>query len=135
ATERRQGAARWAACGKKCAVAGGVAPGMRKAERAKPQLVKDAQQIEIGAERFDALHSEQERDLVLLSRAQNFPIAPANREPVRFADLDVKTRNLVQRDAQSHLGQIAIVQIKRNARHADVARLEVFQEIGGEDIL
>src|SRR5437588_1266190 len=81
AAEWRQPVTRRTAGGEEPAIARGVTPNMGETERTQPQLVKDAQQIEIGAERLDAFHGEEKRNLVLLAGSQNFLVAPANRAP------------------------------------------------------
>src|SRR5205085_4469686 len=69
AAEWRQPVTRRTAGGEEPAIARGVTPNMGEAEGTQPQLVKDAQQIGIGAERLDAFHGEQKRNLVLLTRS------------------------------------------------------------------
>src|SRR4051794_30111732 len=108
---------------------------MGETERTQPELVKDAQQVEIGAERLDAFHREEERDLFLLPRRQDFAVAPANREPIGSANLDIEARDLIQGNAQPHFRQITIVDVNRRPGHADVSSFKILKKIRREDIL
>src|SRR5438105_11583792 len=116
------------------AVPGSVAPGMSKSNRPDTELIKDAKQIHISAERLDSFHRNQQRNLTSLTRAKNLLIAFANGEARALFRLRVKSGYLIERYAQTHFRQIAILDVNRHAENADIARFQFGQIIRGENV-
>src|SRR4029453_8960566 len=129
AAERGQSVARRTARRENAAIACGIAPGTGESNYAYPKFAKHSQQFQVGAEWFNAFHGNKQRDLSGFTRIENVFATFANREtpgPFRFG---VKSRNLIERHAQTHLQQVTIFDINRDAKNADVARFEVRQKI------
>ena len=105
---------------------------MCESDCAHAKLVKSSQQFQIGAERLDAFHGNEQRDFASLVRIKNLLMTFANSEAPRFSCFRIKTRDLIERHAQTHLWHIAIFDINRRAQDADIAGFEFRQKIRGQ---
>jgi hypothetical protein len=107
---------------------------VRESNRAHAQFEKNAQEIQVRPERLDSFHRNEERDLASRSRILDFKIASANRKAVGFSHLSLEQRNLIERDAQSHFRQIAVLDKNRHTKNDDLAGVEFRQEFRRQDI-
>jgi hypothetical protein len=96
--------------------------------------VKDAQQIEIFAERLGSFHGEKKRDSSFLLSLFNLGKGPAKHEARHRCQLRFEQRHLIERHAQRWLTQVLVLHIQRDAEQTDVAGLELGQEIRRNDV-
>src|SRR5207244_12005934 len=99
---------------------------MSEPNRADAKLVKDAKQFQISAERFDAFHRNQQRNLPILAGMKNLLIAFANGEAGALFRLRINSGDMMEPYAQTHFGPIAVFDINRRTKHTDTARFELW---------
>jgi hypothetical protein len=107
---------------------------VRQSDYSHAKFVKDAQQIHVRAERFDPFQREHERDPSCFSCLDDFPIASANTNSTALLRLGVDSRDLTERYAQSHVRQVAILDINCRRYDPNVAGFEFGQELRREHI-
>ena len=73
-----------------------------------------------------------QRDFVRGASLLDFSKAFANREPIRLLHLGIQSCDLIERDAQTHFGQITVLDVNRHAEHADTASFELRQKMRDE---
>ena len=101
APKRGQAVRRRASRGKDAAASGAIAPGMGKTDDANAQLIKNAEQIQVGPDWFDPFHCNQQRNLPLLPRAFDVRIRFANGEAIGPIAFEIKPGNLIEPNCQS----------------------------------
>ena len=91
------------------------------------------EQVGIIAQRFGAFHGEEKRDPALGLCLLNFRKRLAEDEARRGFQFRLEQRDLIQRHAQRVSGQVFVLDVKRDAEQADVARFKLGQKICRDD--
>src|ERR1700730_17134161 len=96
--------------------------------------MKDLNEVWIVAERFGPFHGKNESDTAFRLRALDLGKRSTEHEPRRRLHFGVKKRDLIERDSQCLIRQIFVLYVNRDSEQADVAGLQLGQEIGCNDV-
>ena len=102
APKRGQAAARRTTGCEERTIAGRIPARMGEPDGAHTQFEKDAQKIEISAQRLHALHRNHQRDFPGGASLRNILVTFANGEAVRLLHLRIESRDLIERHSQRH---------------------------------
>src|SRR5581483_3181629 len=133
APERRESLRRRPGRSDQAAVAREVPADVGEADAAHAQLVEGPEQVDVGAERLDALHRDDEPDASVGEDSVDLAAFAADREAGIVRDLLVEQRQLVDRDAERELGQVAVVEEDRSPDDPDSTVVELLPEVASED--
>src|SRR5690348_6338906 len=106
---------------------------MGETDAAHAQFVEGAEQVDVGAERLDSLHREEDRDTAVGSCGLDLAAIAADDEPGIVRHLLVEERELIDRDAKRKLRQVPVIDEDRGADEPDPAVAELLPELASED--